>query len=217
MRTRQLVLIVAGGLLVPPVAESASPDAPVQVTARLYNAAHVPQVVKDAALRSATDALLAGGVDLRWKDCDIADSCAMVPARGELIVRLVRSPGQGAARTNQSATQAKPIVAPTLSGPRTSAVVLGHAFIDTREQSGVLAIVFVDHVELIAALSETDAALLLGRAMAHEVGHLLLGTNAHSIRGLMRAQWTAADFRRHASTDWALTTEDAAAIRRRLQ
>ena len=217
MRTRQLVLIVAGGLLVPPVAESASPDSPVPVTARLYNAAHVPHVVKDAALRSATDALRAARIDLRWKNCDIADACAMVPAHGELVIRLVRSPGQGAARTNQSATQTNPIAAPTLSGPRTSAVVLGQAFIDTREQAGVLATVFVDHVELIAALSETDAALLLGRAIAHEVGHLLLGTNAHSIRGLMRAQWTAADLRRHASTDWALTTEDAAAIRRRLQ
>ena len=177
MLTRQLVLVVAGGLLVPPVAESASPARPVEVTARLYNAAHVPQIVKDAALRSATDALLAGGIDLQWKNCDVADSCAMVPARGELVIRLVRSPNQ--------------IVAPTTPKPRgedrfrprMTPLVLGQALIDTRERSGVLATVFVDHVELIAALSETDAALLLGRAIAHELGHLLLGTNAHSVRG----------------------------------
>ena len=85
-----------------------------------------------------------------------------------------------------------------------------------RERTGVLATIFVDSVELIASLSEIDATLLLGRAIAHELGHLLLGTNAHSVRGLMRAVDTA-DVRRHALADWALTTEDAAAIRRRLQ
>ena len=31
---------------------------------------------------------------------------------------------------------------------------------------------------------------LLGQIMAHEVGHLLLGSNNHTRRGLMRAQWT---------------------------
>jgi hypothetical protein len=169
-----------------------------------------------------------------------------VPARGELVIRLVRSPGQLIARTNQIVAPtnpivaptnpivartdpivartkpivapSKPIVAPTLSGRRDETpLVLGQALIDTRARSGTLATIFVDHVELIAWLSETDAALLLGRAIAHELGHLLLGTNAHSVRGLMRAEWTPADVRRNASADWALTMEDTAAIRRRLQ
>ena len=215
MLTRQLVLVVAGGLLVPPLAESASPASPVHVTARLYNTARVATVVKEAALRAATGALIAGGIHLRWKDCDLADSCATVPARGELVVRLVRLPGQ-------IVTPRDPIVARTgrnlgEGGAGPGALVLGEAFIDTRERTGVLATVFVDRVELIAELSEIGAAVLLGRAIAHELGHLLLGTNAHSVRGLMRAQWTPADIRRQASVDWALTTEDAAAIRRRLQ
>jgi hypothetical protein len=203
MFPRQLVLICVGGFLVPPVAESASP-APVQVTTRLYNAARVAETVKEAALRVATGALRAGGIDLRWRNCDVADSCAMAPGRRELIVRLVRSPAQIAARTS--------------SAPRTDTtpLVLGEAFIDTRERAGVLATVFVDRVELIAGLSETDATLLLGHAIAHELGHLLLGTNAHSVSGLMRAQWSSADIRRRARADWMLTTEDAAAIWKRL-
>jgi hypothetical protein len=200
MFTRQLVLVFAGGLLVPPAAESASPAPPVRVTARLYNTAQVPDVMKDAALRVATGALIAGGIDLRWTDCDLADSCGTAPARGELVIRLARSADQPS------------------SGPRhQTPVVLGQALIDIRERTGVLATIFVDSVELIAALSEIDAALLLGRAIAHELGHLLLGTNAHSVHGLMRAQWTPADVRRPAIADWALTTEEAAAIRRRLQ
>jgi hypothetical protein len=40
---------------------------------------------------------------------------------------------------------------------------------------------------------------LLGLVMAHEVGHLLLGTNAHSNQGIMRATWR----RRHLDArDW---------------
>src|SRR5512134_3831467 len=197
MFTRQLVLVFAGGLLIPPVAESTSP-ARVQVSARLYNTAHVPDMVKEAALRVVAAALIPGGIDVRWSNCDVAVSCAMAPARGELVIRLVRSPRQIRAKTNH-------IVARSLSGSRDEpTLVLGEALIDRRERAGVLATVFVDRVELIAGLSETDAALLLGRAIAHEIGHLLLGTNAHSVSGLMRAQWTAADIRRHESVDWEL-------------
>ena len=196
MFTRQLVLFCAAGLLVPALAESTSPGR-VQVTARLYNTAHVPDIVKEAALRVATGALLPAGIDVRWKNCDVAEFCATAPARGELVIRLVRS-------------RADQIVA------EMSRLVLGEAFIDMREGSGVLATVFVDRVELMAGLSETDATRLLGHAIAHEIGHLLLGTNAHSASGLMRAQWTSADIRRHASLDWVLTREDAAAIWRRL-
>jgi len=30
---------------------------------------------------------------------------------------------------------------------------------------------------------------ILGSVMAHELGHLLLGLNSHSVTGLMRARW----------------------------
>jgi hypothetical protein len=41
--------------------------------------------------------------------------------------------------------------------------------------------------------SHTGTAIILGHAMAHELGHLLLGTNSHSSDGLMRAQWNRGD------------------------
>ena len=30
---------------------------------------------------------------------------------------------------------------------------------------------------------------MFGSVMAHELGHLLLGLNSHSVKGLMRARW----------------------------
>jgi hypothetical protein len=37
--------------------------------------------------------------------------------------------------------------------------------------------------------NEQNAAVLLGHVMAHELAHLLLGTNSHSASGIMRAHW----------------------------
>jgi hypothetical protein len=34
-----------------------------------------------------------------------------------------------------------------------------------------------------------DPAIILGHVAAHEIGHLLLGTNSHSPGGIMRAHW----------------------------
>ena len=36
---------------------------------------------------------------------------------------------------------------------------------------------------------------ILGHAVAHEIGHLLMGTNSHSSRGLMRGNWNVDELR----------------------
>jgi len=43
---------------------------------------------------------------------------------------------------------------------------------------------------------------MIGRVMAHEIGHLLLGTNTHSDDGLMREVWTLAEMTRNRAQDW---------------
>jgi hypothetical protein len=195
MFTRQLLLVLAGGLLVPPVALPASPVR-IEVTARLYNTAQLSAEITEAALSVASRALVAGAVDVAWRNCDSTDACGLVPGPRELVVRLVRS--------RAAIREAAPFV-------------LGEASIDIGANRGVLATIYVDRVERMAALSETDAAVLLGRAIAHELGHLLLATNAHSAHGLMRARWTPGDLRRNENVDWLLTKKDAEAIKRRLQ
>ena len=193
MFTRQLMLIFASGLLLPPIAESA-PPARARVIVRLYNTARVPTSMKEAGVSAAARTLAANGVDITWADCDTPDACAQVPVPGELVVRLVRS----------------------RETPRLAPLVLGEAFIDAGSKAGVLATIYVQRVEQMAALSNTDVARLLGRAIAHEVGHLLLASNTHTSRGLMRARWSPDELRRNDSADWLLTEKDAAAIRQRL-
>ncbi len=51
------------------------------------------------------------------------------------------------------------------------------------------AYVFVDKVKEFAVSQATPTAILLGHVLAHELGHLLLGTNSHSQSGIMRSYW----------------------------
>jgi hypothetical protein len=64
-----------------------------------------------------------------------------------------------------------------------------------RGRAGRIAYVFVDAVERLAGAHVVDASLVLGAAIAHELGHLLLPDGAHSGLGLMRAQWGRAEVR----------------------
>jgi hypothetical protein len=55
--------------------------------------------------------------------------------------------------------------------------------------SGRLTYVFYDRVQAIASQHQMSDASLLGLAIAHEIGHLLLPTGSHSPGGVMRGQW----------------------------
>ena len=64
-----------------------------------------------------------------------------------------------------------------------------------------------------ARTSRTRADVLLGRALAHEIGHLLLGTTPHASTGLMRALWSTATLKRDNADDWLFTPADAQSTR----
>jgi hypothetical protein len=57
------------------------------------------------------------------------------------------------------------------------------------------AVVLFDAVRSLAAVRFSNPADLLGLAMAHEIGHILLRSVNHSAAGIMRAQWLPKDFR----------------------
>jgi hypothetical protein len=91
---------------------------------------------------------------------------------------------------------------------------LGFAFVDLDAGGGSLATVYADRVRAMAQRAGADAAQLLGRTMAHEVGHLLLGTNEHASHGLMRASWSSAELRRNRATQWLFAGLEGEVMRR---
>jgi hypothetical protein len=99
------------------------------------------------------------------------------------------------------------------SAQRSGAETLGDAMVGTGTASGVLATVYLDRVERLAAVAQVRAADLLGHAIAHEIGHLLLGSTTHSATGLMRAVWSRDEIRRARQEDWTFANRDIVAIR----
>jgi hypothetical protein len=85
----------------------------------------------------------------------------------------------------------------------------------------------VDH--MLASLSEEEVAQLvarhragpedmgraLGRVLAHEIGHLILGERDHQPRGLMRPQFRSRDLIEHPRTLYTLSAPEVSRLRQR--
>ena len=143
-------------------------------------------------LAVAEEALSTASVNVAWTICEPGACLTLVPSA--LRVRIVRSPD---------------------SGPQ-DARILGHALIDSREHTGVLATVFIDRTRKLAGDLGIDHRVLLGRTIAHEVGHLLLATATHGNAGLMREVWSRDELLGTHRDDWTFDPTDAAVIRERL-
>jgi hypothetical protein len=167
---------------------------------RVYDNAGVLPADRAAALSVAEAILKDAGIDVAWRDgagCDegaardaaLPNGSAPAP---EVIIRIVMAPLQ------------------MLPGS------LGFSLIDLTLRSGTLATVFADRVADLARLGGVDPGRLLGRAMAHEVGHLLLGTTRHANAGIMRGTWTTGELQREQPRDWLLLSDDIAGMRRGL-
>jgi hypothetical protein len=187
-------------LLSQPCRMLASSLVALSLVVHVYDSARVPPTERAAALAVAHAILKDAGIVVEWRDgsgCDQpVERDVRLPngqhALPELIVRIVVSPAE------------------SLPGP------LGFSLVDVRLGSGTLATVFADRVKGLARVAGTDPGPLLGRAMAHEVAHLLLGTTRHADRGLMRGTWTTGELRRDSPRDWMLRSDDIEGMRRGL-
>jgi hypothetical protein len=162
-----------------------------RVAVRVYN--QVTDLSSDdqrVALDVATDVFTAASVRVGWTRCD-PGGC-LTPPGDSLRVRIATSPDG-----------------------KTDSRVLGQALIDRQTQSGVLATVFIDRTRRLASDLGIDYRIVLGRAIAHELGHLLIGTSAHG-SGLMREIWSYEELLGTRRNDWVLDPFDAAVIRERL-
>jgi hypothetical protein len=123
------------------------------------------------------------------------------PLRGgsDLLLRLV--PSASADATNHFSSRI---------------VAMGSSLIDHDSRAGALATVDPELVLKIARGSAVDFATLLGRAIAHEIGHLLLGHSRHSRDGLMRAIWSQDEIRGIRPANWQFSAAEAAEMRHAL-
>ena len=162
MRNRLGVLIV----MVATVGASSSAAAAVDVAdasviIRTYDGTALPAEDRASATATATTILRAAGLNVTWRACETAsvrsagNPCVAPLGVNELALRFVTLPPKRSQK---------------------GAVALGDSHVDTQARGGSLATVYVDRVAGLAHMCRIDVRTLLGRTIAHEIGHLLLGT-----------------------------------------
>ena len=77
---------------------------------------------------------------------------------------------------------------------------------------GCYADLFYEPIQQLQQETHASPSVILGHVMAHELGHLLLGTNSHSPSGLMRAHWTPEDLANAAKGNLLFSREQALRI-----
>lgn len=173
------------------------------LTIRLYATGDTPAPDLAAAQQTAGAILNQALVEVDWTDCRPHPkkphplTCDRPVQETEVVIRLV--------------TAANGRSADDLAGD-----VLGDAIVDPASGNGALGTVYLDRVKRAAAASNTSESELLGRVIAHEVGHLLLGTTAHAQSGVMRATWTRAVLTRRRAGDWTFSADQSVTLRARL-
>jgi hypothetical protein len=185
----------------PAAATSAAGFARARVQVRVYDTTVMPAADQTVALRAAAGVLAAAGIDVTWVMCrrngdDSPRACELPLDRSELSVRLVRLPGVTSNRGE---------------------LELGYSLVDTSVAAGALATVYADRVQWLSAKAGVDGATVLGMAVAHEIGHLLLGTNNHGTTGIMRALWTTKELQRRDTSDWMFSPVESATMLRSLR
>ncbi len=166
------------------------------VTLRVVNEGGVPPSHLVAAEKEAVRVFHQSGIDLIWLACE-PGSAESVSGPAEFWVRIV-----------------------TRRPSAASADMLGFTELyehqDERQGSGSSGIYYPAAVEL-ARRGLAPIGAILGAAIAHEVGHLLLGANAHFYYGVMFAHWGRPEFERIAASELNFAPEQARLLREKIE
>jgi hypothetical protein len=152
------------------------------LTLRVYNYAHLDPGLLTSAEEVATSILKNAGAVTVWVECPLSSAdferypgCQQGMQTTDFVIRLL--PASMASKV------------PVSNEP------LGFAQHCPDSERACVANIFYAKVDELALLEGRGSARILGHAMAHELGHLLLGENAHSRSGVMRGVWCREDLR----------------------
>lgn len=163
---------------------------------RLYDNAGLLASELTSALRTTLDILRRADLRVDWVQCrarrdgPVPAACEQPLSSGDVVVRLIE--GSDAEAEERRA--------------------LGYSLFDENGVSG-FATVYVDRVHWLARRAQYPRAPVLGRAIAHEIGHLLLRSNAHTETGLMREVWTVEQVIRNRREDWTFSPDQDGGLR----
>ncbi len=172
-----------------------SPPPSATVTVRLYNYANVKESTLSQAQAEAARILDASGIMTDWlrSPAGDGDGNQQQARRGPLgptdLFLRVHTRSSNIARADSPNSMGYALVPEGASTPRIAGVMYQKVEDLLRLSRDTFS---HDHQMTGGRLTaERSTSILLGHVIAHEIGHLLLGTSDHARRGLMQAGWNA--------------------------
>lgn len=144
-----------------------------KLTVRVYNYAQASSSTLVRAKHECEKIFRAVRVETEWRDCPTSAG----QNQANLECRQPLGPAEVVLRLMPRSASAKGALRDT---------AFGYA------DGGILASVFYYHIEDLAKGYDdnpSEIPVILGYAMSHEIGHLLLGSNSHSPTGIMCGNW----------------------------
>jgi hypothetical protein len=173
------------------------------ITVRVYNYAKVERRILVEAEKEATRILDQAGITSAWLDCPLDPAefeehpaCQQPLGPADIVLRFIPSSMEKGLPFDHSK--------------------VGFAFLTKEGPRGSLAGVFYQRIFALTRGDEFALGVGLGRAAAHEIGHVLLRSEGHSPWGIMRANWRGRDFR-DGTEILSFTPEQAVKMRAEVQ
>jgi hypothetical protein len=186
-------------LLLPIIASASAPRgaAASELIVSVYNDAGVPVDVLVSAETIASRIFREAGLHVNWLQCSGSGEQVSVASCVEVVV---------------------PMHLHVRIRPRSrnlASSILGVSY-QSEDGSGCYSDIFLTPIIHLHDISGREVGALLGHVMAHELAHLLLGTNSHSATGIMRAQWHEEDLCSAGKGELLFTEQQSQVMRRRL-
>ena len=190
MRAYGLAAAVLGVVASGTTARGQKPGPPVDVTVYVTDGGLVPSAEKWAA-RVITGRMFAHvGVRIAWLDGKPGTAAAFASP----VVIHVRFLQQ---TMRNHSSEALAYVTPFAEGANTITVL-------------------VDRIRLVTGWPTPEPHIILAHVLAHEIGHVLLGSERHAPTGVMKARWDRPDFDAMEKEQLEFTSTDVDLIRERL-
>jgi hypothetical protein len=167
---------------------------------RVYDYVRIPEIELLEATRVAGEVLQKANIQVRWQECTGSPDegrrlfdCDPQVRHTDVIVSLV------------------PRIEDHFPGVAPNA--LGFSITPRGSEPATMAYVGYFRVYRLSLSCAFTVPELLGLATAHEIGHVLLADNSHSLSGIMRARWPSRDLQRRSWEQFQFTQDQIRKLR----
>ena len=195
-----LALAISTGAL---GAEPTLNDPTQQLTIRVYDYTNISPKLFERARKQAAQILENAGVTHRWEQCRTSENetnqdSSCTQRAGAHVIQLRIHPRDMAKKITKRSIE------------------FGYS-LPLTDGFGIIAGVYLERTAHMARPLGLDLHVVLGHTMAHEIGHLLLGSNSHAGRGIMRPTWRDRELRLASSGVLGFTDEQAKAMQAQVE